>query len=137
MALRSILFHDPAIRVNNTLHITQPLRSLTFPSDFHIFALKMPWLIWNQFAFPQCLDNMAPSEERADLLEIMTFQRATCPVERMKLKEWRSVFPMIALTGECVAIGHGLLCICSPLGPLVPRQGLRQAIKIHQPGPGK
>lgn len=42
------------------------------------------------------------------------------------------MFPMIALTGGCVAIGHVLFCLCSPLGPLVPSQGLRQTKEIHQ-----
>ena len=31
-----------------------------------------------------------------------------------------------------MAIGHVLLCLCSPLAPLVPRQGLRHTKEIHQ-----
>lgn len=39
---------------------------------------------------------------------------------------------MIALTGGYEAVGHVFLCLCSPLAPLVPRQGLRRTKEIHQ-----
>lgn len=51
----------------------------------------------------------------------------------MKLKEWRFMFPMIALARGCVVIGHVLLWLWSPLAPLVPSQGLRQTKRSTSP----
>lgn len=42
------------------------------------------------------------------------------------------MFLMIAPTGGCVAVRHALLCLCSPLAPLVSRQRLRQTKEIQQ-----